>query len=154
MGIDPGLNKTGFGIIKKVDSGLSFIASGLVKTAADEELAVRLRKIYNGLLEVISKYNPAEYVVEETFVNKNPLSSMKLGYARAACILAGANSGLAVAEYATKYIKKAIVGAGAADKNQINFMVKRILPQTPDLSEDEADALAAAICHAHFNGRC
>lgn len=150
LGIDPGLQKTGWGIIEVNGNALSFIASGLVKSNPADELPLRLCALDKGLGDVIAAFHPDEAAIEETFVNKNPASTLKLGQARGVGMVVPARMGIAVAEYTANQVKKAIVGSGHAAKQQMGMMVKTLLPTAPkNISEDEADALAIAICHAH-----
>jgi crossover junction endodeoxyribonuclease RuvC len=128
---------------------LIYIASGTVTSDTDETLAFRLRQIYEGLTSVIASFKPSEAAVEETFVNKDARSTLKLGQARGIALLAPAMRGLPVAEYAANVIKKTVVGAGHAEKNQIQAMIGFLLPKAKFDSADEADALAIAICHAN-----
>ena len=150
LGLDPGLRKTGWGMIEAAQNRLTHIANGTVCSADDAALAHRLVQIYDGLCVVIERWRPDEAAVEETFVNKNPVSTLKLGQARGAVLLAPARAGLAVAEYAPNKIKKSVVGAGHADKQQIHAMVRMLLPGVEIAGADAADALAVAICHAHL----
>ena len=150
LGIDPGLQKTGWGIIRSRGNALQFCASGLIKTDIAHSLAERLSTLYRALSGVIEQHKPETAAVEETFINKNPASALKLGQARGVVLCVPAVYGLEVAEYATNKIKKSVVGAGHADKTQIGMMVSRLLPACGKVSEDEADALAVAICHAHY----
>ena len=149
LGIDPGLQKTGWGIIRSEGQRLSFIACGRVQTSPDEILALRLAHIHRELSQIISQYKPHSAAVEETFVNKNAASALKLGQARGVALAAPALAGIEVSEYAANLIKKSVAGTGHAQKNQIGMMVKMLLPSSKAASEDEADALAVAICHAH-----
>lgn len=149
LGIDPGLQRTGWGMIGKDGTRLIHIASGVITSSSAMPLADRLATLYDGLAGVIVQYRPAEVAVEETFVNKNPAATLKLGQARGIALLAPARAGLQVAEYAPNLVKKSVVGAGHADKDQIAMMVKVLLPQSAAKSADAADALALAICHAH-----
>ena len=149
IGIDPGLNNTGWGIIEKNQNKLSFVASGVIKPDAKSSMAERLHKIDSELEQIITLYNPQTSAIEETFVNKSPASSLKLGMARGAAFLAPARAGIEVAEYSANTIKKSVVGAGHADKSQIQMMVKILLPRSDFKTADAADALAIAICHAH-----
>ncbi|MCB9989064.1 MAG: crossover junction endodeoxyribonuclease RuvC [Rhodospirillales bacterium] len=151
LGIDPGLQKTGWGIIESHGSALKFIASGLIKTTKELPLSARLAQLDDGLAKVLKGWNPDTAAVEETFVNKNPASTLKLGQARGVCLLAPARTGLIVHEYATNLVKKSIVGNGHASKDQMGMMIRTLLPASGTVSEDEADALAVAICHAHFS---
>lgn len=131
---------------------LSHVAHGVIRTTPEIELAARLRIILEGLEAAIAAWAPEEAAVEETFVNSNPRSALALGQARGVALAAPARAGLRVAEYAPRVIKKALAGTGAADKTQIGFMVKRLLPTAADLTPDSADALAVAICHAAHGG--
>ncbi len=149
LGIDPGLQKTGWGVIESLGSRLTFVASGLIKTTKDLPLSARLAQLDDGLAKVLRDWQPDAAAVEETFVNKNPRSTLKLGQARGVCLLAPARTGLIVHEYATNLIKKSIVGSGHATKDQMGMMIRTLLPASGAVSEDEADALAVAICHAH-----
>ena len=156
LGIDPGLVNTGWAIIRKTREGkFTFTSSGTIKTKANEHISDRLFAIGDGLKEVLNSNEIDEVGIEEVFVNKNNLSSLKLGHARGAIILAVAQSKNAlgepmrVAEYSATNIKKAIVGTGRADKNQIDMMTKILVPKADCKSEHEADALAVAICHAN-----
>ena len=149
IGIDPGLRRTGWGVIDSDGVRLVYVASGTVTSDADETLAYRLREIYQGLTSVIANFNPHEASVEETFVNKDARSTLKLGQARGMALLAPAMKGLPVAEYAANVIKKTVVGAGHAEKKQIQAMIGFLLPKAKFDSADEADALAIAICHAN-----
>ena len=148
IGIDPGLRRTGWGVIESDGVRLSYVASGHVESDAGNELAYRLREIYEGIAGVIASFKPAEAAVEETFVNENARATLKLGQARGMALLAPAMQGLKVAEYPPNLIKKTVVGAGHADKKQIQVMVGFLLPKAKFESADEADALAIAICHA------
>jgi len=148
LGIDPGLNHTGWGVIEIVGNKLTHVADGVINSDAKETLAQRLDVIYQGLIEVVKIYQPENAAVEETFVNKNPVSTLKLGQARGVALLAPAHAGLSVFEYPANLIKKSVVGSGHADKNQIQMMVKMLLNASAK-SADSADALAVAICHAH-----
>jgi crossover junction endodeoxyribonuclease RuvC len=149
IGIDPGLRRTGWGIIESDGVRLIYVASGMVPSTSDEQLSYRLREIFEGLTSVISSFKPHEASVEETFVNKDPRSALKLGQARGIALLAPAMKGLQVAEYAANVIKKTVVGAGHAEKHQVQAMIKFLLPKAKFDSADEADALAIAICHAN-----
>ncbi|MDX9689960.1 MAG: crossover junction endodeoxyribonuclease RuvC [Alphaproteobacteria bacterium] len=149
LGIDPGLRHTGWGIIQQKDNRLSFIAAGRINPAANAEMAERLAQLSRELAEIIKTYHPDEAAIEETFMNKNAASALKLGQARGAAILTAAQAGLRVTEYAANKIKQSVTGYGHADKAQITAMVGMLLPGTGKLSPDAADALAIAICHAH-----
>ncbi|MBT3883201.1 MAG: crossover junction endodeoxyribonuclease RuvC [Rhodospirillaceae bacterium] len=149
MGIDPGLRNTGWGIIDCDGNRLAHVADGAVHSKSKDPLAARLSQLYDGLAEVIARYGPAEAAIEETFVNVNAVSTLKLGQARGIALLAPARAGLVVAEYSPNVIKKSVVGAGHAAKQQVQMMVSTILPGCLASSADAADALAIAICHAH-----
>ncbi|MDA5194907.1 crossover junction endodeoxyribonuclease RuvC [Govanella unica] len=153
LGLDPGLRKTGWGIIDVEGTRLTHVANGTVQSEPDADLSVRLRQLYDGLVQVIQDWEPVAAAVEETFVNKNPVSTLKLGQARGVVMLVPALHGLPVAEYAPNHIKKAVVGAGHAAKDQIHAMVRVLLPGVKITGADAADALAVAICHAHHGGR-
>ena len=155
LGIDPGLLRTGWGVIEAEGNQLRYVACGVVKAPAEGEgIAQRLRVLHDGVVEVIQRYAPAEAGVEETFVNKNPLSSLKLGHARGAALLALSLNDVPVYEYAATLVKKTVVGAGRAEKQQVMHMVNMLLPGANSAQADAADALAVAICHAsHRNMR-
>jgi crossover junction endodeoxyribonuclease RuvC len=148
IGLDPGLRLTGWGVIDVDGNRLRHVAHGVIKVAADRSLAERLCELFDGIVAVIAAQQPAEAAVEETFVNVNPGSTLKLGQARGVVLLAPARAGLPVFEYAANLVKKSVVGAGHADKRQIAMMVGRLLPGV-EATADAADALAVAICHAH-----
>ena len=153
LGIDPGLRRTGWGVIDIDGSRLMFVACGSVVTNDKAAVAARLVAIHDGLARVIEQYGPVEAAVEATFVNKDAGATLKLGQARGVALLIPARAGLAVAEYAPNVVKKTVVGAGHGDKAQIQMMVGVLLPKADPPSEDAADALAIAICHAHHRGR-
>ena len=149
IGIDPGLRRTGWGVIDRDGAKLIFVACGSVTSDQAESLGPRLRQLFDGLSEVLALLAPAEAAVEQTFVNRDGSATLKLGQARGIAMLAPALLGLPIAEYAPNAVKKTVVGAGHGDKHQIRAMVKCLLPRaTPD-SADAADALAIAITHAH-----
>jgi crossover junction endodeoxyribonuclease RuvC len=148
IGIDPGLRHVGWGLIESVGSRLSYLACGSLKTEAKLSLAERLATIHRGLTALIEEHRPDEAAVEETFVNRDPQSALKLGQARGVALAAPALLGLVVAEYAANVVKKTIVGVGHAEKAQIAMMVKMLLPACEIGSPDAADALAVAITHA------
>ena len=149
IGLDPGLRITGWGIIDVQGSSLSHVAHGIVTSKDGEDLSTRLLSLYTQLTDIIHEYSPKEAAVEETFVNKNPLSALKLGSARGVVLLAPAYAGLVVGEYSANKVKKSVVGVGHADKTQVAMMVGRLLPKSGGVTKDAADALAIAICHAH-----
>ncbi len=149
LGLDPGLRRTGWGVIVSEDNRLGHVANGCVEAQGGLGLAQRLVQIHDGLTGVIERYRPDEAAVEETFVNRNPISTLKLGQARGVVLLAAARAGLAVAEYSPNLVKKTVVGTGHAAKQQIQAMVGILLPGCAIAGADAADALAVAICHAH-----
>jgi crossover junction endodeoxyribonuclease RuvC len=149
LGLDPGLQRTGWGVIEAAGNHLRFLAAGVVTTAADDELAARLDMLYRGLQAVVAGHAPQHAAVEETVINRNAGSSLKLGQARGVVLLAAAHAGLGVTEYASKTVKRAVVGTGAADKRQVAMMVRMLLPGSGPVAGDAADALAVALCHAH-----
>ena len=148
IGIDPGLRKTGWGVIESEGSRLSYIACGSIEPDVKLELAQRLASLHRMLSAIITDFMPDEAAVEETFVNKDPRSALKLGAARGIALLVPALANLPVAEYAANSVKKCIVGAGHADKSQIRMMVRVLLPKADVHSDDAADALAIAVTHA------
>ncbi|WP_415033855.1 crossover junction endodeoxyribonuclease RuvC [Azonexus sp.] len=149
LGIDPGLRSTGFGIIERHGKNLHYVASGCIKSNADDALPARIATLFAGISEVVSTYQPTQAAVEIVFVNVNPQSTLLLGQARGAAISALVHAALPVAEYTALQVKQAVVGHGKAAKEQVQAMVVRLLalPGTP--GTDAADALACAICHAH-----
>lgn len=153
IGIDPGLVSTGWGIIEARGSSLKFIDCGTISPSTKDELYARLAALSQDLSRIIDLYKPTTAAIEETFVTQNGASTLKLGQARGALIVTLANHGLSVAEYATRSVKKALVGTGAADKNQVSQMVGVLLPAAREAlaacKHDAADALAIAITHAH-----
>ena len=149
LGIDPGLRNTGWGVIESDGSRLVYVACGTVRSDAGESLSERLRQLMEGLAAVIAAHAPDEAAVEETFVNRDPQSALKLGQARGVALLAPAMAGVSVAEYAANLVKKSVVGTGHAEKGQVQLMVKTLLPTADFKGADAADALAIAICHAH-----
>ena len=150
IGLDPGLGTTGWGIVAKSGSRLSHIANGQIKTDPRAPLAERLVTLDRELADIILAHRPDSGAVEEVFVNSNPQSTLKLGQARGVCLLALARAGLPVAEYATRLVKKALVGTGGAEKAQVQAMLRVLLPGVKLAGPDAADALAVAICHAHM----
>jgi len=149
IGIDPGLQRTGWGVIEVDANRLRALAAGVLRSTSGRGLAERLAELHGGLSDVIATWQPAEAAVEETFVNKNPASTLKLGQARGVALLVPALAGLPVHEYATNAVKRAVVGAGHAAKDQVAAMVQRLLPGLGPQPADATDALAVAICHAH-----
>ena len=152
LGLDPGLRHTGWGVIEADGYRLRSVADGVVHTEASDALAVRLACLFEGLCRVVAQWSPEEAAVEETFVNRNPLSTLKLGQARGVSLLVPASAGISVAEYAPRQIKKAVVGTGGASKEQVQVMVRTLLPGCQIATSDAADALAVAVCHAHMRG--
>jgi crossover junction endodeoxyribonuclease RuvC len=149
LGIDPGLRRTGWGVIEIDGNRLIFVGCGSVEPPDGLPLASRLLAIHEGLSAVLGDFRPAEAAVEQTFVNKDGVATLKLGQARGVAMLSPAMFGISVAEYAPNQVKKTVVGAGHADKNQILMMLKILLPKAEPKSPDAADALAIAITHAH-----
>jgi crossover junction endodeoxyribonuclease RuvC len=149
LGIDPGLRRTGWGLIEAIGNRLIYVACGLLETDERAGLGPRLVTLHDGLVEVIERYGPHEAAVEKTFVNNNAVATLKLGQARGIAMLVPARAGLTVAEYAPNLVKKTIVGAGHSEKAQIRAMLRVLLPKAEPESDDAADALAIAICHAH-----
>lgn len=152
LGVDPGLNRCGWGLIVSEGARLSHLAHGVIKPPPQQQLASRLHCLFEALSTVIETHRPDEAAVEETFVNSNARAALALGQARGVALAAAARTGLRVAEYSPATIKKAVVGAGSADKAQIAFMVRRLLPTAGDVGADAADALGVAICHAAHGG--
>jgi crossover junction endodeoxyribonuclease RuvC len=152
LGIDPGLRKTGWGVVVSEGSKLGFVACGCVESEAGLSLAERLRQLHEGLSRVVGSFGPDEVAVEETFVNRDPQSALKLGQARGVALVVPALAGLSVAEYAANLVKKTVVGVGHADKKQVQMMIRVLLPKAETSSADAADALAVAICHAQHRG--
>lgn len=148
LGIDPGSRITGYGVVRQTGNKMTYLGSGCIRMT-DPELAPRLKKIYDGVSEIILQFQPDLFAIEQVFMAKNPDSALKLGQARGAAIVAAANAGLEVAEYSARQIKQAVVGQGGAQKSQVQHMVVRMLnlPGTPQ--EDAADGLAVALCHGH-----
>jgi crossover junction endodeoxyribonuclease RuvC len=151
LGLDPGLRRTGWGVIERDGTRLKFVECGVVTSDSEMALADRLVALHEGLSNVIERLRPEVAAVENTFVNKDPVSTLKLGQARAIALLVPARAGLMVAEYAPNQVKKSVVGVGHADKDQVHAMVKILLPQSNAKTPDAADALAIAITHAHMS---
>lgn len=149
LGLDPGLRHTGWGVVDSDGTRLRFVACGSVDSDNAASLAVRLKGIYDGLEEIIRHFAPCEAAIEETVVNVNALSSLKLGHARGVVVLAAARGGLAVTEYAAKRVKRSVTGTGSATKDQVAMMVRTLLPGVREGRADALDALAVALCHAH-----
>ena len=153
IGIDPGLRRTGWGIIECRGTAISYIADGTERSDPNLTLAERLVQLHDRLCAVLSAWQPDEAAVEQTFVNKGASATLKLGQARGVALLVPAQSGVPVAEYAPNLVKKSVVGVGHADKSQIRAMVGVLLPRCQPDSDDSADALAVAITHAHHRER-
>lgn len=149
LGLDPGLRRTGWGVVTVEGSRLGFVACGTVASRDADGLATRLRQLHDGLRDVVERLAPDEAAVEETFVNKDAQATLKLGHARAVSLLVPALAGLPVAEYAANLVKKTVVGAGHAEKAQVGAMIRVLLPKADPGTADAADALAVAITHAH-----
>ena len=149
LGIDPGLRRTGWGVIASEGNRLVFLACGSLATQDGAALATRLLAIHDGLRRVVDEHAPDEAAVEATFVNKDASATLKLGQARGVAMLAPANAGLPVAEYAPNLVKKTIIGVGHGEKAQIRMMISVLLPKADPKSHDAADALAIAVTHAH-----
>jgi crossover junction endodeoxyribonuclease RuvC len=149
LGIDPGLRRTGWGVVAIEGNRLSFLACGSVASDDKAALSLRLVSIHDGLQQVVAAHAPDEAAVEATFVNRDAVATLKLGQARGIAMLVPALAGLPVAEYAPNLVKKTIVGAGHCEKMQIRMMVKVLLPKADPQSDDAADALAIAVTHAH-----
>ena len=149
LGLDPGLRRTGWGMVAVEGARLSWIAHGVIAPGETLPFAERLLCLFEGITEIIARHAPHEAAVEETFMTANGSSTLKLGHARAASLIAPAKAGLTVAEYSAKEVKKAVVGTGGADKDQVAFMIARLLPAAGGPTADAADALAVAIAHAH-----
>lgn len=149
LGLDPGLRRTGWGVVTVSGARLTHIAHGVIAPSERLAFADRLLTLFDAIAAVIEAHAPDEAAVEETFVNNNASSTLKLGHARACCLIAPARAGLLVAEYAATVVKKAVVGTGAAEKDQVGFMIRRLLPTAGETTADAADALAVAIAHAH-----
>lgn len=150
LGLDPGLRITGWGVIESRGNRLVHVADGVVCSNETGSLAERLAELHRGILDVVARYAPDEAAVEETFVNRNPASTLKLGQARGAVMLAPALHRVPVAEYTPKTVKKSVVGTGGAAKDQVGMMIRTLLPGAELKTPDAADALAVAICHAHY----
>lgn len=149
LGLDPGLRHTGWGVIERDGNRLSYVAAGRVNPDPELPMAARLCALAEGVSDVVRLYAPDEAAIEETFVNANALSALKLGQARGAAMVALAQAGLSVAEYAANRVKQSVTGYGHADKTQIQVMIAMLLPGSGKLAADAADALAVAITHAH-----
>ena len=149
MGIDPGLRFTGWGLIEVDGNRLRHLADGVIATEGGASVPDRLKALHDALTALVLGHRPDEAAVEETYVNRNGAATLKLGYARGVALLAPALAGIAVSEYGAMEVKRAVVGTGAASKDQVGMMVRRLLPGADLRRADAADALAVAICHAH-----
>lgn len=149
LGLDPGLRRTGWGVVQVEGARLSHVAHGVIAPRDSAPFSERLLFLFEAVSQVVADHAPHEAAIEETFVTANGASTLKLGHARAAAMIAPARAGLLVAEYAAKVVKKAVVGTGGADKDQVAFMIARLLPTAGSPTADAADALAVAIAHAH-----
>ncbi len=149
LGVDPGLRFTGWGLIEAEGGRLRHLADGVIATDASDSVPARLKVLHDGLAALIARFAPEEAAVEETYVNRNGAATLKLGYARGVALLAPALAGIAVHEYGALTVKRSVVGTGAAAKEQVQTMVRRLLPGAALQRADAADALAVAICHAH-----
>lgn len=152
LGLDPGLQHTGWGLVESAGSHLRHLGDGVISTDAAEPLAQRLSVLHRALVALLEQWRPDEAAVEHTYVNKNPGAALKLGQARGVVLLAPALAGLPVAEYQAMEVKRAVVGTGHAEKPQVEMMVRRLLPGATIRRADAADALAVAICHVHHRG--
>jgi crossover junction endodeoxyribonuclease RuvC len=150
LGLDPGLRFTGWGVIESDGNRLRHIADGVIATENAHSVPLRLHALHVALARLLEQHRPDEAAVEETYVNRNGTATLKLGYARGVALLAGAIAGIPVAEYGAKRVKRAVVGTGGAEKAQVEMMVRRLLPGAAIRRADAADALAVAICHAHY----
>ena len=149
LGIDPGLRFTGWGLLEADGNRLRHVADGVIATDSAQSVPERLKVLHDALAALMEAYRPDEAAVEETYVNRNGAATLKLGYARGVALLAPALRGIPVAEYGAKTVKLSVVGTGGADKDQVQMMVRRLLPGATLRRADAADALAVAICHAH-----
>jgi crossover junction endodeoxyribonuclease RuvC len=152
LGLDPGLARMGWGVIAVSGSKLNHVAHGVITSRAADGLGLRLLALHQALGKVIAEQQPSAIAVELAFVAKDPSAALKIGHARAIALLAGAQAGLEIAEYSPNHIKKCVVGAGHAQKEQVQAMVRRLLPTSAVEQADAADALACAITHAHLAG--
>jgi crossover junction endodeoxyribonuclease RuvC len=149
LGIDPGLRRTGWGVVEIAGNRLGYLGCGSVRTRDDDRLGPRLVAIHEGLTRIVERFRPDEAAVEVTFMNKDAGATLKLGQARGIAMLVPAQAGLPVAEYEPNLVKKSIVGAGHGDKSQVRMMITVLLPTAELTSDDASDALAVAITHAH-----
>ncbi len=152
IGIDPGLRRMGWGIVESLGNSLRFVGSGTITSNGDMDLASRLCQLHDGLADIIHQHQPHEAAVEQTFVNKDAVATLKLGQARGIAMLVPARAGLHVSEYAPNAVKKSVIGVGHGEKQQIHMMLKVLMPKATFKGNDAADALAIAVCHAHNRG--
>ena len=150
IGIDPGLRKTGWGVIRSEGNKLTYVDCGTIYSSPKRPMAERLGELHFGLTEILQRYEPRYGAIEQTFVNSNAASSLKLGHARGTLMLTAQLAGVTLGEYAPNLVKKSVVGSGHADKHQMMVMIRHILPKANVTSEDAADALAVAICHSQM----
>lgn len=148
LGIDPGSRITGYGVIRQHTGKVEYLGSGCIRTSGDH-LSEKLKQIYDGISEIILQFKPELFAIEQVFMAKNPDSALKLGQSRGSAIVAAVNAGLPVAEYSARQVKQSVVGTGAADKEQVQHMVKQLLKLPACPQADAADALAVALCHTH-----
>lgn len=149
IGLDPGLCVTGWGVVDAANGRLRHVGDGALVTDGRRPLAERLKQLADGLAEVVARYRPEEAAVEQTFVNRNAVSTLRLGQARGIALLVPAQAGIPVAEYLPNLVKKSVVGTGHAAKEQVVLMIRMLLPGAELSTPDAADALAVAVCHAH-----
>jgi crossover junction endodeoxyribonuclease RuvC len=149
LGVDPGLRFTGWGLIEADGNRLRHLADGVIATDSDTSVPARLKVLHDALVALLAQHRPDEAAIEETYVNRNGAATLKLGYARGVALLAPALLGIPITEYGAKSVKLAVVGTGGAAKEQVQMMVRRLLPGASIRRADAADALAVAICHAH-----
>ena len=154
LGIDPGSRITGYGVIRQQKYGVEFLACGVIKVYDKTCFADRLLEIHSGITEVIAKYQPQEMAIEDIFVAINPRSALKLGHARGVLLLAGKLAGLEISEYTPRTVKQTVTGYGQAEKAQMQQAVRALLKLSASPSQDAADALGIAICHAHHHHIC
>jgi crossover junction endodeoxyribonuclease RuvC len=150
LGIDPGSRITGYGVIKETNCKIEYIDSGCIRTSAQGELSEKLMQIYDGVCQLMENYSPTEVAIEQVFMHQNPSSALKLGHARGVAMVAAASHRVKVSEYSAREVKQSVVGYGAAEKDQVNHMVVRLLMLQSAPQADAADALAIAICHSHM----
>ena len=149
IGIDPGTNITGFGVVQYEKNNLTLLSSGIINLPESLSLPSKLERIYDNIVDIIESYHPSEFAIEDVFFSKNVKSSLKLGHARGAAMLGALHHDIHISEYSAKEMKMAVVGNGNASKEQVHFMVKKIMNIKKEMTFDESDALGIAICHAH-----